>query len=76
MDSLTDSLHQLKLKDAKSIIYIYRPVYEKNSTTLSYMLRETVEIDINFYPPKHTVINIHWTSTGLPSRTSYQPALC
>ena len=59
MDRLIDSLHQLKLKDAKSIIYVYRPVYEKkNSTTLSYMLRETVEIDINFYPPKHTVINI------------------
>ena len=34
------------------------PNMKKNSTTLSYMLRETVEIDINFYPPKHTVINI------------------
>jgi len=29
MDSLIDSLHQLKLKEAKSIIFIYRPVYEK-----------------------------------------------
>jgi len=49
MDRLIDSLHQLKLKDAKSIIYIYRPVYGKNSTTLSYMLRETVEVDNNFF---------------------------
>ena len=56
MDRLIDSLHQLKLKDAKSFIYIYRPVYGKNSTTLSYMLRETVEVDNNFFPPKHTVI--------------------
>ena len=58
MDRLIDSLHQLKLKDAKSFIYIYRPVYGKNSTTLSYMLRETVEVDNIFFPPKHTVINI------------------
>ena len=39
--------------------FIYTdPYMKKNSTTLSYMLRETVEVDINFFPPKHTVINI------------------
>jgi len=56
MDTLIAALRNLSLEDnPKTIIICYRPIFNKDKTVSKYMLRETVEIDDNYIPPKQTL---------------------
>ena len=56
MDTLIAALRNLNLEDnPKTIIICYRPIFNKDKTVSKYMLRETVETDDNYIPPKQTL---------------------